>query len=56
MAHGLDEQLHETCGGIFSHSIPASALAGGVSLVPGKMCIHTELSWILTHGVTSTRR
>lgn len=41
MADRLDEQLHETCSGIFSHSISLSALARRLSLVPGEMCVHT---------------
>lgn len=36
VADRLDEQLHETCGGILSHSIPPPALARRLSLVPGE--------------------
>lgn len=47
VADRLDEQLHETCGGIFSHSISSSALAGGLSLVPGETCMRAG-----THALT----
>lgn len=36
MADGLDEQLHETRGGIFSYCISLPALARGLPLVPGE--------------------
>lgn len=41
MADRLDEQLHETCGGVFPHSIPPSALARRLPLVPGETRMHT---------------
>lgn len=40
MAHRLDEQLHETCGGVLSHSILTLTLAGRLSLVPGETRLH----------------
>lgn len=40
MAHRLDEQLHETCGGVVSHSILTPALARRLSLVPGEICMY----------------
>lgn len=39
VADGLDEQLYETCGSIFPHSISSSTLARRLSLVPGKICM-----------------
>ncbi len=41
MADRLDEQLHETRGGVFSHSISPPALARRLPLVPGETCMHT---------------
>lgn len=45
MADRLDEQLHETCGGVFSHSISLSAMARGLPLVPGETCMQTGTEW-----------
>ena len=36
MADGLDEQLHETCGGLVPHSISPPVLARRLPLVPGE--------------------
>lgn len=36
MADRLDEQLHETCGSIFPHSLSSPTLARRLPLVPGK--------------------
>lgn len=47
VADGLDEQLHQTRGGFFPHSVPASALAGRLSLVSGETCATQRLSTIL---------
>lgn len=43
MADRLDEQLHATCSGIFSHCVSPSALARGLSLVPGKNLADTKM-------------
>lgn len=38
VADRMDEQLHATCGGVFSHRLPTPGLAGRVPLVPGEKC------------------
>lgn len=50
MADRLDEQLHATCGGIFSHRVSPPALARRLSLVPGKILagtnVFSDLQWV----------